>query len=52
MQSLKDLTDEKLIEAFEMAVQKELSKDFIQLLELEMKSRGLLQNNQIKRSMA
>ncbi|KIL52753.1 hypothetical protein KR50_00820 [Jeotgalibacillus campisalis] len=43
LKSLQELSDEKLIESFEMAKQKELSNDFIRLLECEMKIRGILQ---------
>ena len=41
MHSLQELSDEKLIEAFEMAKESALSDDFISLLESEMKTRGL-----------
>ncbi|PPA69721.1 sporulation histidine kinase inhibitor Sda [Jeotgalibacillus proteolyticus] len=42
MKSLKGLTDEKLIESFEIAKQKELANDFIFILEKELKNRGLV----------
>lgn len=43
MRSLNKLSDEKLIEAFEMAIEKDLSEDFIKLLESEITSRELVQ---------
>ncbi|MDG5471090.1 sporulation histidine kinase inhibitor Sda [Jeotgalibacillus sp. ET6] len=43
MKSLRELSDEKLVESFEIAKQKELSNDFIKLLECEMKIRGIIQ---------
>ncbi|MEW9500914.1 sporulation histidine kinase inhibitor Sda [Jeotgalibacillus marinus] len=41
MNSLKGLTDDKLIEAFETAKEKNLSSDFIELLEVEIVFREL-----------
>jgi len=47
LQSLKDLTDEKLLEALETAKSNQLSADFIQLLESEMKLREGTNTNEV-----